>query len=216
MTSPKYPRTMHLPFSEGATNDDKIADSVEALLNVPIVITEKIDGSNVCLEHDGVFARSHSGPPIHPSFDLLKALHATIKHDIPPDSQWFGEYAYAKHSLAYDKLPGYLMMFGIRINDNWLRWSAVCRFCSLLGLPTVPVLFEGKVDTAKTLKDLILNLAKQPSALGTIREGVVVRVEREFSDEEFPQCVQKWVRKDHVQTDVHWKHQTITPNGLAK
>jgi hypothetical protein len=218
MTSPKYPRTMHLPWSEGATNDDKIADSVEALLDVPIVITEKVDGSNVCLESDGCFARSHSGPPTHRSFDPFKALYASLKHNLSEHLQFFGEWLYAKHSLAYDKLPAYFLLFGVRDSYSgvWLSWDTTQLCAEKLSLYRVPGLYRGTVANKEQLKALTLDLAKEPSTLGTIREGVVVRVARAFTDEEFPQCVQKWVRKDHVQTDVHWKHQTITPNGLAK
>ena len=37
----KYPRTLHLPWSEGATNDDKILKSVEHFEGKQVVITEK-------------------------------------------------------------------------------------------------------------------------------------------------------------------------------
>ena len=100
--------------ARAATNDDKIAKSIEGLLNREVVITEKLDGANICFEADGVFARSHSGPPTHASFDLLKAKHAQIKHLLAPDYQVFGEWVFAVHSLAYDKLPGYLFLFGAR------------------------------------------------------------------------------------------------------
>lgn len=46
----KYPRTAHLPFSPGATNDDRImsAADFERLLAMPeFVVTEKMDGGNL-------------------------------------------------------------------------------------------------------------------------------------------------------------------------
>ena len=46
MDSPKYNRTYHFPWSQGATNDDKIATDMSRLIGNPIVITEKMDGSN--------------------------------------------------------------------------------------------------------------------------------------------------------------------------
>jgi hypothetical protein len=42
-----------------------------------------MDGSNASLEYDGCFAITHSGSSTYPSFDGLKALHASIKHKIP-------------------------------------------------------------------------------------------------------------------------------------
>src|SRR5574338_1632221 len=144
MNSPKYNRTFHLPWSPGATNDDKIASSVEYLLKTPIVITEKMDGSNTSLEFEGCFARTHSGPPSHPSFDGLKALHAQIKHDIPSNFQLFGEWCYARHSIEYSALPDYFLLFNIRDTEYniWSSWEEVEEWSHEIGVPTVPVLFE--------------------------------------------------------------------------
>jgi hypothetical protein len=219
--SPKYNRTLHLPWSEGATNDDKIASSVDYLLNIPIVITEKMDGSNVSLEYDGCFARTHSGPPTHPSFDGLKALHASIKHKIPKYFQLFGEWCYARHSIEYSELPAYFMMFGIRKldasfgeNNYWISWKNVESFAEELGITTVPVLFKGEVSSATKLQNIVESLMKEPSACGGLREGVVVRAAKQFNDNEFSSHVLKCVRKDHVNTSIHWSHNKIIQNKL--
>lgn len=219
MNSPKYNRTMHLPWSPGGTNDDKRAPSVETLLNRPLVITEKMDGSNTSLEFGGCFARTHAGPPTHPSFDGLKALHASIKRFIPKGTQFFGEWCYAVHSIAYDALPSYFLLFGVRdhyieMDAKWYDWDWNECICKTLGVATVPILWKGQVASEKELKDLTESLAYQPSACGPTREGVVVRIASEFKDEDFSTSVMKWVRKDHVQTDDHWKNQQIVKNKL--
>ena len=228
MNSPKYNRTFHLPWSEGCTSDDKRAASVASLINVDIVITEKMDGSNSSLEKAGCFARTHAGPPSHPSFDGLKALHAAKRHLIPANFQLFGEWLYAKHSIAYDKLPAYFMLFNARCMDiperlidptftcavEWFAWDEVELWADEIGVPTVPVLFKGKVSSEKELKELTLSLMKENSRVGTEREGVVVRVARSFNDEEFSSCVMKFVRKDHVQTGDHWSHKEIVKNKI--
>lgn len=36
------------------------------------------------------------------------------------------------------------------------------------------------------------------------KEGIILKVAREFTDEEFPDNLRKYVRKGHVQTDEHW------------
>lgn len=219
MNSPKYNRTFHLPWSEGSTSDDKRALSVESLLNIPLVITEKMDGSNTSLEREGCFARTHSGPPTHASFDGLKALHATIKHFLPKGIQHFGEWCYALHSIAYDSLPGYFLMFGIRdayveSDCYWFSWDDVENTALSFGLSTVPVLWRGQVSSEKELKNLTESLACQSSVCGPIREGVVVRIAAQFKDEDFSKFVMKWVRKNHVQTSDHWKDQVIVKNKL--
>lgn len=207
-----------MPWSPGATNDDKIANDVSRLINQPIVITEKMDGSNTSIEPGGCFARTHSGPPSHPSFDGLKALHASIGYEIPTGMQFFGEWCFALHSIAYDALPGYFLLFGIRELDSpnpfWYSWNEVESYAEYFELPTVPVLFKGQVSSEKELRELVESFMIQPSACGGIREGVVARVEAEFTDEAFSQCVLKCVRANHVQTSEHWKDQEIIRNKL--
>src|SRR5271170_143481 len=119
MSSPKYNRTPHLPWSAGRGADDKVATSVEFLLEHHLVITEKLDGSNTSLEKEGCFARTHAGPPTHKSFDGLKALHAGLKHNLIYGMQYFGEWCYAKHSIEYKELPGYFLLFGVRALDDF-------------------------------------------------------------------------------------------------
>lgn len=222
MDSPKYNRTMHFPFSPGAMNDDRIATSMGKLIGEPIVITEKMDGSNTSLEKDGCFARTHAGPPSHPSFDGLKALHATVKYGIPAHIQIFGEWCFAKHSIAYSELPNYFLLFGVREfatafgaeEDYWFSWKQVKEKAEELGVPTVPVLYEGTVSSEKELQELIESFMNQPSVCGGIREGVVARVARHFPDDDFAECIMKCVRANHVQTSDHWKTQEIIKNKL--
>lgn len=219
--SPKYNRTFHVPWSKGATNDDKIANDVSCLLNNPIIITEKIDGSNTSLEASGCFARTHAGPPTHKSFDGLKSLHGAVKHLIPDNIQIFGEWCYALHSISYDSLPGYFLMFGVReiisVDKNdyyWYSWEEVEEWAKELQVPTVPVLWKGTVFSQKELQILTESLVNQPSVYGSTREGLVIRSAGEFKDKDFAKSIMKWVRANHVQTSEHWKDQEIIRNKL--
>lgn len=215
--SKKYNRTLHLPFSPGGSSDDKIAKDVTSLLRRKVIITEKVDGSNVCLEYENCFARTHSGPPTHSSFDGFKALHASVKTLIPDEYQLFGEWCFALHSIPYDKLPSYFLMFGIRdVNQGiWESWNNVNLWALEINTPTVPELWSGFIKTESELQKIVEDLAKEPSKLGTVREGVVIRIAESFLDEDFSKCVMKWVRKDHVQTSDHWKDQEIVRNQLC-
>jgi hypothetical protein len=210
--SNKYPRTPHLPWSPGGTNDDKRITNVDGLIGELIVITEKCDGSNLALTRDAVFARSHSSTPTHASFNFAKSKHAEIAFEIPEGITIFCEYCYAVHSIKYNKLPGYLLVFGVRddVNSYWWSWDNVCLMAKKLTLPTVPELFSGKLNNENELKDMVENLSKEKSLIGgDFLEGVVVRIFNNFLDNEFSTKIAKWVRAGHVTTDVHWKHQKI-------
>lgn len=47
----KYPRTYHLPWSPGATDDDRIIKSADVFKDKEVVVTVKMDGEN-CLDGD--------------------------------------------------------------------------------------------------------------------------------------------------------------------
>ncbi len=214
--SQKYPRTFHLPWSPGGTSDDKRMHDVSELIGTPLIITEKCDGSNLTYTRRHVFSRSHSGPPGHPSFDLAKATHARIGHLLSENLSVFCEYCYALHSIAYEALPDFSLVFGVRDDERGLfwDWEMVEAQAADLGLPTVPVLFRGTVGSEEELRDITMRLCKEPSVLGGQREGIVLRVAGAFLENTFSLKVAKWVRKDHVQTDDHWLHQAIVPRDL--
>lgn len=202
--SVKYPRTYHLPWSPGTTSDDRIAKSVEKLIGTDIVITEKLDGSNTAITKDGVYGRSHVDFTRNPWDRKSWEIWERIKRDIDPGVYVFGEGMYGIHSIEYSNLTSYFYIFGVRDNGIWIPWEEVEEYSYILDLPTVPVLFRGQVSSEKELKTLTERLASEPSELGGIREGIVVRTSHMFHNDDFSTNAMKIVRKGHVQTDVHW------------
>lgn len=222
--SEKYPKTMHLPFSPGSTSDDKFMsdEDFEELVGELLVITEKLDGSNVCLTNEHVYARSHAGPPGHASFAPLKKFHANYKYVIPAGFSVFGEWCYAVHSIKYQMLQHPLNLFGVREDETgeWLTWSDVEFFATELCVPTVPVILRGAVHRKEELQNLIENFAQYSSVYGPTREGLVVRKEYDVKEEmrvlsghnksiRMLSGLGKWVRKNHVQTDEHWTRKPV-------
>lgn len=217
LVSKKYNRTFHLPNSKGGTSDDKRMSDVSYLLNKPLIITEKIDGQNFSYEYENCYARTHSNIPNHPSCDWAKAYHGKVKYLIPKGYQIFLENSFALHSIKYNSLPSYCLIFNIRdLNKNiWLSWEEVEMWAEELKLPTVPVIGEFIFSSEKELVEITNKLAVQPSLVGgEDREGIVVRIKDQFDDKDFSKCVAKWVRVGHVVTDEHWKNKQIIKNKL--
>lgn len=213
----KYPRTFHLPFSPGVTKDDRVMQ-VSALKNknTPpyeffetrgVVVTEKMDGENTTLYSDYIHARSIDYSS-HISRDRAKSIWASIAHDIPVGYRICAENVYARHSIHYKNLSGFLLMFSMWERDTCLSWDVTCEWAELLGLPMVPVLYQGAWNEAKIKK-----LARDVVNRGG--EGIVVRIPGPFSYTNFPRCVGKYVRQDHVQTHGHWMRQLVVTNELA-
>jgi hypothetical protein len=216
--SAKYPRTPHLPFSPGGTKDDRRLADVSELLGRDLILTEKMDGSNLCLTRGNVFARSHAGPPVHASFDMAKSLHAQVRAAMAPGLSYFGEWCFAVHSIEYEVLPSYFLLFGIRDDEKktWLGWDDILLFADDLGLGTVPVLAEINVNDARELEKIVTTEAVKPSLFGPRREGAVVRWRMGYAESEFERAIAKWVRANHVETDEHWKHGPIRKQGLVQ
>lgn len=102
----KYPRTKHLMWSPEIHSDDKttsLQELEERIIGKEIIITQKMDGSNIGFDRHNLWSRSHS-TPIHPSFDLIKAGHNIVKYGINECYEIFGEWLYAVHSIKYDNL----------------------------------------------------------------------------------------------------------------
>jgi hypothetical protein len=203
----KYPRSFHLPFSPGATNDDRILENVKHFEGKEVVVTVKMDGENSSLYRDGTHARSVSGTS-HPSRDWLRGFHATFAHEIPASYRICGENLFAVHSIKYKYLSSWFQVFSIWNGDTCLSWPDTVDYCRLLGLETVPVLYEGVWDE-KHIRSLA-----SASHGGDPMEGYVVRTKHSFLVENFGTNLAKYVRPNHVQTDQHWKSKPIEVNRL--
>lgn len=209
----KYPRTYHLPWSPGATSDDKkLQDGwFDFYKGKEVVFTEKLDGENTAMTHYDVYARSHGAPTRSPwsrnIWDPSDGLYWKIKQYIGPNETIYGENLYGEHSIHYDCLSHYWHMFAVNDGNMWYSWDEVKEFAKILGVPHVPELErcvlreEGEV---KEIIDELMNNYTSYYANRSGREGIVMRITDSFPVVEFPHYVCKYVRANHVQTDEHW------------
>lgn len=203
----KYPRTYHLPFSQGATSDDKTLKNVNHFLGKEVVVTEKMDGENTSLYNNAIHARSLVMDS-HPSRDWVKQFWGTIRHNIPEGMRICGENMFAVHSIAYDDLKSYFLAFSVWDGDTCLSWDDSLIWCEELGLETPNVLYRG-IFNENVLHEI------EASADFNSFEGYVVRLADSFDYKDFSKSVAKYVRANHVTTDTHWKHQEVRRNALA-
>ena len=190
----KYPRTYHLPWSPGRTEDDVSMETVP-FEGMEVVVTEKLDGENTTMYSDHVHARSLDSK-YHPTRTMVNKLHGEIAHLIPEGWRVVGENMQGQHSISYS-LESPFYVFAIFDETNTcLSWEDTITVAQMLDLPTVPVLYRGQYN-----ENLIRELDKQA---GDSLEGYVVRNANAFPFEAFSDNVAKFVREDHVQTGEHW------------
>lgn len=204
----KYPRTYHLPWSDGLNEDDRVLESIEHFRNKRIIVTKKMDGENTTMYSDYIHARSIDGRS-HKSRDWVKQFWSTIAHDIPEQWRIVGENLFAEHSIHYDDLESYFYGFQIWNDKNvCLSWEETLDWFKLFGIIPVEILYDGLFNES-VIKLLGKDLVWEKD------EGYVIRLAEEFSYSDFRKSVAKYVRKNHIQTVKHWMYgQEVIPNKL--
>lgn len=141
------------------------------------------------------------------------SLAASVAQDLPKGWRVCGENLFAKHSIGYETLPSFFMVFGVYDeNNNALSWDRVEEWCEMLGLSTVPVLYRGVWD-----EKAVRARHTAASKFGSKAEGYVVCLAEGFPYENFGVSMAKFVRANHVCTDTHWMNSTVVQNKvLAK
>lgn len=204
----KYPRTYHLPWSQGKTSDDKTIPDCSQFEGKRVVVTEKMDGENTTIYRNYIHARSIDGRD-HWSRSWVKNLQSKIGYEVPDGWRLCGENLYAEHSIKYEDLISYFALFSIWNEQNMcLSWDETCEYSDMLELPMVPVLYDGIFDE-KHIKTLWSEKDRDK------QEGYVVRLADSFSYLDFRKSVAKFVRSNHVNAaNHHWMFTASEKNKL--
>lgn len=207
----KYPRTYHVPWSDGINDDDKTHRNMGLFEGKRVVVTEKMDGENTTIYSDYIHARSVDGRSHYTRNWAKSYAMSYISPNIPENWRISAENLYAKHSIHYDDLESYLIGFSIwDENNNCLSFDETVEWFKLLNMPMVNVLYDGIYDEQK-IKKLYDYSSYEKS------EGYVIRVADSFHYKDFNKYVGKFVRKNHVSTTRHWiKQINHELNGLRE
>ena len=219
----KFPHTPHLLWlGAGTPRDDKIMSHAEAeeFLSGSVVVDEKVDGANLGLSvgPDGRIRAQSRGNYLAPGrshaqwnllWPWLARREQALAASLGEKRMLFGEWCYARHSIAYDVLPDWFMAFDVFEPVTGTFWSSDRRnaFTAELGILTVPEVFRGRL-TLRKLPGLIGN-----SALGATRmEGIYLR--REVDGRLLARA--KVVGKEFTQQiEQHWTRRSLVSNHRA-
>jgi ATP-dependent RNA circularization protein (DNA/RNA ligase family) len=224
----RFPHTPHLAWlSKGEPRDDKVLspDEAQSLLTYEVVVEEKLDGANLGFSldaHRRVQAQNR-GQYLHAPFagqfarlaDWLAQAGDRVElallglADAPVIL--FGEWCAARHSLGYDHLPDWFLLFDVYDKTQGRFWSVQRRnaLAQTYGFATVPCLLTGQVSLDQ-LKSL-LNETSSRFRSGCL-EGVVIRQD----SNDWCQARAKLVRSDFTQAiEEHWSRRRVEWNRLA-
>jgi ATP-dependent RNA circularization protein (DNA/RNA ligase family) len=180
----KFPRTPHLT-AVGNTDEDIIFTNSEckSFFKDPVIIQEKIDGSNVVIfsDRDGPNYKHRGGKIIFPdneykNLDSWYNLHSEEISKICENRFIIcGEWMFWRHSIAYRILPSFMIIhdiFDMR-GEKFLSQKRVSRMLEDTAIFQMPVLFEGQVDDLSDIEGFM-----NKSLFGTeMKEGLYFRVD---------------------------------------
>jgi len=201
----KYPRTPYWPYSPTIGRGDAVHSDPERFVGRPVVVTEKLDGSNVLIHRGKVYGRSVAEEAANKWMAMVKKHHAWKVTE--PDIHLYGEDIYGVHSIEYGAVGEEETFYAFALRDgrgDFSSTAALERFAGERSIPVVPVIFRGAFASLTEMREFIRSEHAKPSTLGGEREGVVVRVADGFTSAEFARSVCKSVRQGHVQTYRHW------------
>jgi len=204
----KYPRTYHLPWSN-LLKDDRMLENDDHFIGRRVIESLKMDGENTSMYNDYIHARSLDFSS-HETRSWVKGLWSRMGYNLDDNMRICGENMYAVHSVKYDDLPSYFLMFSIWIDNKCLSWDETVEYAKILGLETVPVIYDGIYDRDKIIAAFAPYEAKN--------EGYVVRIADEFNYIDFRRSIAKFVRPEFRQAvnnaHGHWISKKVEVNEL--
>lgn len=219
----KFPRTRHLANIGGASREDLLLEQtdINEFLSNEIWIEEKIDGANMGISIDPetykiIFQnRSHYITANYAAqfkkLDMWRDAHQTELFDViePGRHILYGEWLFSKHSIHYDKLPGYFVAFDL-YDKKTGKFMCREKLEDLLKNTTIPLIRLVAKGKYKSI-DQITKLVNSQSAYYSGKlEGVYVRI----CDENYTVKRAKIVRNDFICGDTNWNKNKCVENLL--
>ena len=225
----RFPHTPHIAWpAKGAPRDDKVLSSQEAqsLLSHPVTVEEKLDGANIgfSLDAHGRVQAQNRGQYLNAPFvgqfarlpDWLAQagdrVELALFGHIDTPVILFGEWCAARHSLDYDHLPDWFMLFDVYDKSQGRFWSVQRRnaLAETYGFATVSCLHQGIVTTLDQLKAMLKEIPSRYRSGSP--EGVVIR----HDSKHWSEARAKLLRPDFTQAiEEHWSRKRIQWNRLT-
>ncbi|MCI0409165.1 MAG: RNA ligase family protein, partial [Acidobacteria bacterium] len=188
-------------LGESAPRGDRVMDpeDVKKWLHRPASVEEKVDGANLGLsvsaerrvlaQSRGHYLKPGTGGQWKLLWRWLAERQDTLRSAIGPGRIAFGEWCYARHSVSYDALPDWFLLFDVYDRDEKHFWARERRdsLAQRARLSTVPLIGEDTFTISKLRKmlgrshqikhlDVLPLLATRvlvpPAVVDEVREGM--------------------------------------------
>ncbi len=159
-----------------------LAKSKEDLLfsGNKVTVLEKMDAANTGIyKVNGKVYLQKKGSNVdysHPQYSFFQNewywKNTKKLKQLPNNTVTYGELMRCVHTIKYNKLPDWFLVFDIYDlkKKRYLDWVKVTKICDDIGLSTVPFICEGVVK-----KEHLDRYMPTASSYGKVAEGIVVK-----------------------------------------
>jgi ATP-dependent RNA circularization protein (DNA/RNA ligase family) len=216
----KYEKTWRIKVPQYPEISSKhyLSDAqVKDLFNGTVTITEKLDGANTGIIRTKTgFRLQKRGSLVdaseHEQFNFFKAW-SNNNYDklmkIPVGITVYGELMRCVHTIYYNKLPDWFLVFGIFDGNSYCSWNEVANLSAEWGLHTVPHIYSGSAARATIVPDYVPNISTYGEEQA---EGVVVY---NYKKQMRGKIVKPAFLKS-MEADVHWIKKDLKTNKLLE
>jgi ATP-dependent RNA circularization protein (DNA/RNA ligase family) len=193
------------------------SDERRRLLAGPVVIEEKMDGANAgIIRHKKGFHLQKKGSLVgqseHEQFQFFWNWAYQWRYDnimsLPEGYIVYGELLFAVHTIYYDRLPDYFLVFDVWDGERYLTRVQRQAFCEKHGFCEVPFIVMDTFDV-----DELYEWVPKESAYGDTAEGIVVKRITNKGDYIRGKIVKPEFIK-HLEESLHWTKYEIRRNKL--
>lgn len=172
----KYEKTFRIdsPGKRSLTSSE-----LKQLFSGKVIIEEKLDGANTgIIRHKRGFHLQKRGSLVgtseHHQFQFFHAWANNLSYNkimnIPVGYIVYGELLRCIHTIYYDNLPDWFIVFDVWDGHKYFNRQEKEQFCNEFGFALVPLIAEGYFSINE-----IKQLVPVKSQFGPIAEGIVVK-----------------------------------------
>jgi len=216
----KYEKTYRLALPEFIVKGKLLLDhnQVKDLFAGMVTIEEKMDGANIgIIRHKTGFHLQKRGSLVstseHAQFQFFHNWANVQNYDklmaLPKKYIVYGELMYALHTIYYDQLPDFVLVFDVWNGERYLNRFERDKFCDKYSFHQVPLLFTDFYNPVD-----VQHLVPKKSAYGSTAEGIVIKRYKKNGNYCKAKLVWPRFQKEMEESD-HWMHKQLRRNKLG-
>ncbi len=199
----------HLPGSPEFPHTNRNGLSNDYATCYGYVITEKLDGIEIAMDHLGFQVSGDPDLAHHPLFDPVRAFHRQFNRYALRYTTHFFQYLPLVRKTRYERQPPLFHLVDLYHQDRWASWGEIEDTARSFQVPTVPLLQERSYIPLKQLQEKTIKLAAEPSCYGGPRQGVCVRLQVGFGNAS--SCTAQYSQPSPQSSKCYWLEPGFDP-----